>query len=291
VSIMISIKRFYSLLILAALFLSACGSNTREIESAQGEHPPKMKDNEIVNIHGNVENLRRLDVFVENNAAKKPDNIKITHYTIEGDPIYDEVVFNGKQMTVTHDNTEDKFGSGEIMNYTCKNMTRSETETELEYVLNDCEAPDGQTGDIPIVSIHYNLAEQDYFGFRLEYGVERKNLIDTKNLEIVKDLQNGELASVMDFQFTSSELQQIYKILVLGGYLAEKQISTQCKEKPLFSYKLQVWINQGERNFEWNRCDNSVDGKQMTEMADAIISVLKQNKVYQELPKVKGDYE
>jgi hypothetical protein len=97
--------------------------------------------------------------------------------------------------------------------------------------------------------------------------------------------------SVMDFQFSESEMQQIYKILVLGGYLDEKQVSTQCKEKPLHSYKLKVWINQGEREFEWNRCDKSDDGKQMTEIAEDIIAILKKNKTYKGLPEVKGDYE
>jgi hypothetical protein len=288
---MVRLKRFFILFAAMITVVSACGTKPPEQESGSGDNPTKLKDNEIINIHGNVENLERLDLFVENNLAKKADKIKITHYTIEGDPIFDEVTFDGKQITVTNDNTEDKFGSGEIMTYTCNNMTRSETETKLEYMINDCKAPDGQTGDIPIISIRYNLAEQDYFAFRLEYGVERKNLIDTKNLEIVKDLQNGEMTSVMDFQFSKSELQQIYKILVLGGYLAEKQISTQCKEKPQYSYNLKVWINQGDRDFEWNRCDDSEDGKQMTKIAESIVEVLKNNKVYQELPKVKGDYE
>jgi hypothetical protein len=97
--------------------------------------------------------------------------------------------------------------------------------------------------------------------------------------------------SVMDFQFSESEMQQIYKVLVLGGYLGEKQVSTQCKEKPLYSYKLKVWINQGEREFEWNRCDKSEDGTQMTKVADDIIEILKKNETYKGLPEVKGNYE
>jgi hypothetical protein len=79
--------------------------------------------------------------------------------------------------------------------------------------------------------------------------------------------------------------------MVLSGYLGEKQVSNQCKEKPLFIYKLKVWINQGERAFEWNRCDDSLDGQQMTKLADSIIEVMKENSSYKELPEVKSNYE
>ncbi|CAG9607205.1 DUF4362 domain-containing protein [Pseudoneobacillus rhizosphaerae] len=280
------------ILISVLMILSACGTNSSVKEQGQASNNlNSVGSNEIVNMHGNVKNLNRLDFFVENVTAKKSDEVKITHYTIEGDPIYDTVTFDGKQLKITNDNSEDKFGSGEIFTYTCKNLTKNESETGLEYLLIDCKAPDGSSGNHPIVSIRYNLAEQDYFAFRLEYGVNQKNVIDTKNQEIVKDLQNGEMATVMDFQFSESEMQQIYKVLVIGGYLGEKQISTQCKEKPLYSYKLKVWINQGEREFEWNRCDMSEDGKQMTKVADDIIAILKKNETYKGLPEVKGDYE
>jgi hypothetical protein len=280
------------ILISVFMILSACGTNPSVKEQGQASNNlNSVENNEIVNMHGTVKNLYRLNLFVENVAAKKSDEVKITHYTIEGDPIYNTVTFDGKQLKITNDNSEDKFGSGEIFTYTCKNLTKNESETELEYLLIDCEAPDGSSGNHPIVSIRYNLAEQDYFAFRLEFGVDQKNVIDTKNLEIVKDLQNGEKASVMDFQFSESEMQQIYKVLVLRGYLGEKYVSTQCKEKPLYSYKLKVWINQGEREFEWNRCDMSEDGKQMTKIADDIIAILKKNETYKGLPEVKGDYE
>jgi hypothetical protein len=286
-------KRLTSILVSVLMILSACGTSptVKEEEGQSGNNSNSEEKSEIINMHGNVSNLNRLDLFVENVAAKKSDEIKITHYTIEGDPIYDEVTFDGKQLTISNDNTEDKFGSREIFTYTCKDMIKNESDTKLEYLLTDCESPDGNSGNHPIISLEYNLAEQDYFAFRLEYGVEGKNVIDTKNLEIVKDLQNGELASVMDFQFSDSEMQQFYKIMVLGGYLGEKQVSTQCKEKPLYSYKLKVWINQGERDFEWNRCDNSEDGKHMTKVVEDIIEILKKNETYKGLPEVKGNYQ
>jgi hypothetical protein len=291
VSILLTKKRFMILILSIFMTLSACGTKPTGQKQGQVVNTSLNDKNEIINMHGNVKNLERLDLFVENFSSNNEDHIKITHYTIEGDPIYDEITYDGSVLTITNDNTEDKFGSGEITTFTCKSITRNESETNLEFLLMGCVTPEGQTGDFPIVSIDYDLASQDYFAFRLEYGVDRKNVIDTKNLELVKDLQNGEMVSVMDFQFSDSEMQQIYKTLVLGAYLAEKQVSTQCEEKPLYSYKLKVWINQGNREYEWNRCDQSDDGKQMTKMAEDLVGILKKNSTYKGLPEVKADFE
>lgn len=280
------------LIVSTLLLLSGCGmGNTKTNKNENHDKTGTViTSNEIINIHGNVKNLERLDEFVTNVSNQKSDEIRVTHYTIEGDPIYDEVVFNGKQLSITHDTTEDAFGSKERNSYTCQNIERTESKTDLEYMLLDCEA-DGQKDDTPLLSIEYNLSTQDYFAFRLEFGVDRKNIIDTKEMELTKDLQNGEMVTVSDFKFSNDELQSIYKLMVLAGYLDEKKVSTSCQVKPLESYKLQVWINQGTREYEWNRCDNSADGKVMTQLVDNMIEVLKKNHIYKELPEVKGHYE
>ncbi|MHC0036210.1 DUF4362 domain-containing protein [Pseudoneobacillus sp. C159] len=264
--------------ITALLILSACGTDST-VNKQEPTSSNVSESNEIIHRYRNVENLKRLDGFVENITAKKSDEVKITHYTIEGDQIYDTVVYDGKELTITNDNTEDKFGSGEIYTYKCKNMTRSETETELEYVLEDCVAPDGGTGNHPIVSIGYNLAQEDYFAFRLEYG-DGKNIIDTKNQKLVKGLQNGETSVVADFQFSDKEMQEIFKVMTLKGIFANKVTSTKCQDKPLDQYKLKVWINQGTIELDWDRCSESVDGDVRTEMVDQIFEILKKNEAY-----------
>jgi hypothetical protein len=273
----------------AIMLLSACGTEPE----TQGENGAitNIDDNQIINMHGNVKNLERLDKFVERVGIGRSDEIRLTHYTIEGDPIYDEISFDGKELNIIHDTSEDKFGANERTTIICKNIERSESETFLKYMLIDCEAEDGTGGSAPILSIDYNLAEQDFFAFRLEFGVGQKNIIDTKEQNLVKDLQNGELVNVSDFQFTQDELQQIYKLLVLAGYLGEKQFTDDCQVEPHSSYKLKVWINQAEREYGWNRCDKSPDGNQMTKLADDIFQVLKKNETYKQLPEIKGYYE
>ncbi|MFD2445076.1 DUF4362 domain-containing protein [Bacillus sp. CGMCC 1.16607] len=281
-------RKYIYLFIISIFMLSACGTRSPITKEPVTN---TFKDHEIINVHGNVKNLKRLDQFVKLVSDGVKDSIRITNYTIEGDPIFNEVVYDEKQLTITNDTTEDKFGPKERTTYTCKNIERNETDSELVYMLMDCEATDGTKGDKPLLKIRYNLAEQDYFAFRLEHGVNQKNIIDTKEQKLVKDLQNGELATVSDFQFTKVELQQIYKLLVLAGYLGEKKFSHDCHEEPNSTYLLKVWINQGEREYGWNRCDKSSDGQQMTKMADAILEVLKENETYEQLPEIKGYYK
>lgn len=135
------------------MLLTACGTNPSKTEKQGTSETNLPEDNQIIDKHGDVKNLKRLDDFVQNVNEGKGDEIKITHYTIEGDPIYDTVTYDGKQLTITNDNTEDKFGSPEITTYTCKNIIKDESATELNYMLMDCEAPDGSQGNEPLIII------------------------------------------------------------------------------------------------------------------------------------------
>uniref|UniRef100_UPI0019679266 hypothetical protein n=1 Tax=Escherichia coli TaxID=562 RepID=UPI0019679266 len=77
---------------------------------------------------------------------------------------------------------------------------------------------------------------------QFKYGVNKKNDVDTVNQKLVKDLQNGETVTVSDFQFNRKELNQIYKAMVLANYLDEKNLTSDCNQKPHESYELTVWI-------------------------------------------------
>lgn len=101
-----------------------------------------------------------------------------------------------------------------------------------------------------------------------------------------KDLKNGEIATVKDFQFSKEEMNQIYKLMIFSNYLEEKKLSKKCHQKSYESYQLTVWINGAERQFEWTECDKSDDGKEMTALVQNILTILKNNPTYQTLPEV-----
>lgn len=78
--------------------------------------------------------------------------------------------------------------------------------------------------------------------------------------------------------------------MVLTNYLAEKQLSNTCNQKPHVSYSLKVKINEASFVNEWTECDKGEDGAAMTYLANEIINIVKARDEYKRLPAVKGYY-
>jgi len=240
---------------------------------------------DVINSHGMiVKNLKKLDAFIKNKAGKQ----RVVHYTIEGDPIFNDLKYTDQGIEMRHDNSEDTFGSPQVTTYTCQNLVRNETDKLLSYTLTGCE---GEQAKIELLQIPFDVTKQDKFELVLKYGVNQKNEINTIEKKLVKDLQNGEVVEVSDFELSEQERGQIYKEMVLANYLDEKELSTECNRKPVASYDLSVQINSGERHYQWTECQNTEDDGQMTELAQAIIKIVQDGSIYKQLPEVKGYYE
>jgi hypothetical protein len=231
-----------------------------------------------------VKNLKKLDAFIQNKAGTQ----RVVHYTIEGDPIFNDLKYTDQGIEMRHDNSEDTFGSPQVTTYTCQNLVRNETDKLLSYTLTGCE---GEQAKIELLQIPFDVTKQDKFEFVLKYGVNQKNEINTIEKKLVKDLQNGEVVEVSDFELSEQERGQIYKEMVLANYLDEKELSTECNRKPAESYDLSVQINSGERHYQWTECQNTEDDGQMTELAQTIIKIVQAGSIYKQLPEVKGHYE
>ena len=54
-----------------------------------------VQNGDVVNIHGNYSNIDKWNNFVKNVDSNQPDKVRITQYTVEGDPIFYELVYNG----------------------------------------------------------------------------------------------------------------------------------------------------------------------------------------------------
>ncbi|WML57706.1 DUF4362 domain-containing protein [Neobacillus sp. PS2-9] len=269
------------LITIVFVLLSAC---QREEQTTSKPHKPTA--NEVVEVHGRLENIKRLDLYVKNMNSGKKDKVRLIRYTIEGDPIYYDLAYDGSKFTIKRDTTEDKYGGGEVITYSCKSIQTLESNTSTKYMVEEC--PDfGEE----LLTISHDVDQEDQFDFELKYGVDLKNKINTKDQELIKDLQNGETVGVSDFQFSKDELNQIYKLMIFSNYLEDKKLSTKCNKKPFVVYELNVWINDAKRNFAWSECDKSKDGLQMSALVSDILAILKNNPVYQSLPEVKGAYE
>lgn len=252
--------------LLFLLFLAGCGKEENIIQS---NSPPSTKPltDEVVDIHGQVENIGRLDTFVANVQSKTMDEIRLTRYTIEGDPIYYDLLFDGAELTLTIDTSEDKFGKPSVTTYKCGNLSKLETNTETKYSIENC--PDGETGEL--LEIRHDVEKEDYFAFQLKYG---ENEINTKTAEWTRVLSKDEVMTTSDFHLPTETLNTIYKDMILATYLQPKTLSNSCKEKTFERYELNVWINSGTRNFLWTSCDQSEDDREMTALAKNIIEIV-----------------
>ena len=53
-----------------------------------------------------------------------PSDLRIVHYTAEGDPILTDLTYNRESLEVKNDTTRDTYGSGEIRTNSCSNMIK-----------------------------------------------------------------------------------------------------------------------------------------------------------------------
>ena len=258
-------------LTLFVVMLAACNS---QIESTSSEEQPSTIDNnsklnvkgvsnvDIVNSHGNIEGLEKMTQFYDNAQNGVPSELRIVHYTIEGDPIVEDISYDGETLQVTHDSTRDKFGSGEIITYHCGKLIEEMNPTNTTYIAVDCN--DEYYGLQELLQINYNMSQQDLFEFELKYGLNEENEIST---------------STVDVNIATDVKQEVYKKLVYANYLGEKEFKSSCNNDDSITYNLLVKINGGQREFQWSDCDTSLDGIKFTNIANYIIeqSAIKEN--------------
>lgn len=262
--------------------LFGCGIN-----SILSDSKYQPGENDVVDMHGNIDNLHVMDKFVNDFQNKRKSEVRIVHYTTEGDPILTDLKYDRKTIHYALDTTRDQYGNGSITTKQCQSIGKNETNVEMTYSLQ-CK---GDSEDSNILYINYDTSKEDYFEFQLKYGVNMKNEVNTRAKKLVKDLQNGETSVVNDFQFTTDELNKIYKSMKLAGFLENKALKTSCNKKPYRSYEITIWINDAEKHHKWTECDHSQDGVKMKQMVQEILGVLQQNNIYKTLPETKGYYE
>lgn len=277
---------FTALLMVAALVLM----NGDQKPKVQRRTTPPVQLLSVQDEHGHINHLKNMDLFMNRAAGGQTLGLRVTHRTIEGDPIYHEVFHNSGVYTLKYDTTQDKFGAGGVTSYSCKRIVKEETPVSLLYKAADCKGT--KEGTVQLLYVNYDVEKQDRFDFVLKYGVAGgRNVIDTVQHRIVKELLNGETASADDFQLTKEERQQIYKLMVLAGYLTPKEFDTACKSKPDIRYDLTVYINSATRSFQWSECGDNEDDRTMRMLVRDILTVLEGNAANKRLPAVKGQLE
>ncbi|WP_172198580.1 DUF4362 domain-containing protein [Saccharibacillus qingshengii] len=127
------------------------------------------KNGDIVPMFGKVAHMSTWKAFVENVEHKRPDSVQFTSYTIEGDPIFDNLSYDGRSIHYVYDNSYEKFGLSDKASYTCQKITAQPLAIKRGgpgtlYRLGGCTG----TGD----SSH---AEEEQFGFPIPDKTAKRN--------------------------------------------------------------------------------------------------------------------
>lgn len=101
-----------------------------------------VSNGDVVNVHGKMYNLDKWKAFLSNLDVGAPDQVRIMQYTIEDDPIFYELVYDGAEtITYTFDNSMDGFGNDAGRPSTVCRAIELEEDKELGsyYKLTGCD--------------------------------------------------------------------------------------------------------------------------------------------------------
>jgi hypothetical protein len=87
-------------------------------------------------------NFERFEQFLINVSKNKKDNIRVTGYTDEGDPIFKDLIFDGKEIQYSYDDSKDAFGGSKwrIKTDVCKKIIKEKNEQgDIEYIVRGCK--------------------------------------------------------------------------------------------------------------------------------------------------------
>ncbi|WP_342571958.1 DUF4362 domain-containing protein [Paenibacillus sp. FSL R5-0749] len=106
-------------------------------------HNPEQAEQsgDVVVLMNGMRNGDKWRIFMKHVSKEQPNQVRVTQYTIEGGPVIHELVYDGKVIQTTYDDSRDMYGSGqgETTN-TCKGIGTIKSEQgRTFYVLTDCE--------------------------------------------------------------------------------------------------------------------------------------------------------
>ena len=117
-------------LALSILFLVGCGKYTME----------EAKENDDIIVQKGVENSDRFESFLKKTMQGESDQIRITAFTTEGDPVLYDVKYDGKSYQYTSDSSRDQFGTtdDDRKNEVCQQLDKTSEKRQSVYTLRKC---------------------------------------------------------------------------------------------------------------------------------------------------------
>ncbi|WP_314000842.1 DUF4362 domain-containing protein [uncultured Paenibacillus sp.] len=94
---------------------------------------------DVVELLGKIMNADKWEQFLANIKSGSADEVQITSYTIEGDPIFYDLMFDGERIAYTYDSTFDAFGSRQKLDAFCTGIDGENTEQGIDFKLTGCQ--------------------------------------------------------------------------------------------------------------------------------------------------------
>ncbi len=100
-------------------------------------------EDEVVNDWG-YDRPEKVIQFLSNVEQGNKDQIRLTSYTIEGDPIITEMIYDGKVIHYKYDTRKDAFGTQKLYEKTCEAKFIKNIGPKSEsYLLGNCDGARG----------------------------------------------------------------------------------------------------------------------------------------------------
>lgn len=117
-------------------------SNPKKIYSTED-----VKESDVVDRHGEISNIDIFETFIDHVRSGVKDEIRISVYTTEGDPIFHNLNYDVNKIQYTYDNSQDVYaGTGKGKESTsCSNIESRNTENGVEYYLTECTSEVGNS--------------------------------------------------------------------------------------------------------------------------------------------------
>lgn len=136
--------------VLLSMLLISCQQSTTDNPKKPYSSEEAIKNGDIVNVHGELSNLEKFNQFIENVNKGVKDKVRITSYTIEGDPIFYNLDYSGEEIKYTYDASQDSYGASGKQSATCSDIVSSNNENGVEYHLSKCSSDVGNTFNFQI---------------------------------------------------------------------------------------------------------------------------------------------
>ena len=133
------------------------------------------------------------------------------------------------------------------------------------------------------------------FDFLVQFGVQSKNEINTFDNIVIKDLIAEGTAST-EISFTKEEMKKIYQKMREINIMEPKELIPEkinCMQTPYGEDKWKVKLNGETQTLYWNGeyCETTDDAKQLIELRNYILDIVKSKDEYKKLPEAKGGYQ